>query len=203
MTGAKFRRSGFVVWSCLWTAGGLAGGARPCICAQAGTMERNFAQALVLSRPATLRRGLSERGPESLTPAGMDRFPFQHRSGSAFWWLPFICIRSLPHSSPYRPDPRGPRPRVHIRRYGASSSAERQGPQCLCSCAYLAECPADGRPASRPAQGSLRQRSFRSAASAGFVGPRSVYRRPADACRYALMRAFPMIGMAIDHRDSD
>jgi hypothetical protein len=79
MTGAKFRRSGFVVWSCLWTAGGLAGGARPCICAQAGTMERNFAQALGLSRPATLRRGLSERGPESLTPAGMDRFPFQRR----------------------------------------------------------------------------------------------------------------------------
>ena len=42
MTGAKFRRSGFVVWSCLWTAGGLAGGARPCICAQAGTMEREL-----------------------------------------------------------------------------------------------------------------------------------------------------------------
>ena len=103
MTGAKFRRSGFVVWSCLWTAGGLAGGARPCICAQAGTMERNFAQAPGLSRPATLRRGLSEGGPESLTPAGMDRFPFQHRSGSAFWWLPFICLFSLPHSSPYRP----------------------------------------------------------------------------------------------------
>src|SRR6266568_7041854 len=55
MTGAKFRSSAFVVWSCLWTAGGLAGGARPCICAQAGTMERNFAQALGLSRPATLR----------------------------------------------------------------------------------------------------------------------------------------------------
>src|SRR6266516_1912591 len=109
MTGAKFRRSAFVVWSCLWTAGGLAGGARPCICAQAGTMERNFAQALGLSRPATLRRGLSERGPEGLTPAGMDRFPFQRRSGSALWWLPFICLRSLPHSSPYRPDPRGPR----------------------------------------------------------------------------------------------
>ena len=50
MTGAKFRHLGVVVCSCLWTAGGLAGGARR-ICAQAGTMERNFAQTLGLSYP--------------------------------------------------------------------------------------------------------------------------------------------------------
>ena len=31
-------------------------------------MEGNFAQALGLSRPATLRRGLSERGPEVIAP---------------------------------------------------------------------------------------------------------------------------------------